>query len=198
MKDHDMENNYLWDRSGEPDPEIQKLEEILGTLRYQPQPLEIPHPIQVGRRRSFFPAMAIAAALALFAVLLGLWFGFHRRQITPALEAQHDKQIDQQVNAPQPPQSVPGKQPSQAAAVQSPKPAVIEKRSAAPRNLLARNQSRGPRVEIRQPRLTPQELAEKEQVLVALRLVSAKLNLAQRKTQGVPQLNTIRNQHKIG
>jgi hypothetical protein len=35
-------------------------------------------------------------------------------------------------------------------------------------------------------------------VLVALRLVSAKLNLAQRKTQGAPQLNTIRNQHKMG
>jgi hypothetical protein len=50
----------------------------------------------------------------------------------------------------------------------------------------------------RQPQLTTEELAEKEQVLVALRLVSAKLNLAQRKTQGFPQLNTIRNQHKIG
>jgi hypothetical protein len=193
-----MEDNYLWDRSGEPDPEIQKLEEILGPLRYQPQPLEIPRHIHVGRR-SFFPAMAIAAALALFAILLGLWFGFHRRQTTPALEAKHDKQIDQQVRAPQPqPQSVPRDQPSQAAAVQGPKPAAIEKRSATPRNLLARNQSRSPRAEIREPGLTPQELAEKEQVLVALRLVSAKLNLAQRKTQGAPQLDTIRNQHKMG
>jgi hypothetical protein len=189
-----MKDNYLWDRSGEPDPEIQKLEEILGTLRYQPQPLEIPHHVHVGHR-SFFPALAIAAALALFAVLLGLWFGFHRRQAAPALEAQHDKQIDQPVNTPQP---VPGNQPSQTAVVKSPKPAVVEKRSVAPRNLLAGNQSRSPRTQIREPGLTSQELAEKEQVLVALRLVSAKLNLAQRKTQGVPQLNTIRNQHKIG
>jgi hypothetical protein len=193
-----MEDNYLWDRSGEPDPEVQELEEILGTLRYQPQPLEIPHHIQAGRR-SFFPAMAIAAAIALFAVLLGLWFGFHRRQTTPVLEAKDDKQIDQQINAPQPQQqSVPGREPSQEAAVQSPKPATTEKRSAAPRNLLAGNQSRSPRMEIRAPGLTPQELAEKEQVLVALRLVSAKLNLAQRKTQGGPQFNSIRNQHKIG
>jgi len=193
-----MEDNYLWDRSGEPDPEVQKLENILGTLRYQPQPLEIPQHIQAGRR-SFFPATAIAAALALFAVLLGLWFGFHRRQTTPALAAKHDSQIDQQDKAPQPqPQSVPGNEPSQAAAVQNPKPTVFEKRSAVPRNLLARDQSRTPRTEIREPGLTSQELAEKEQVLVALRLVSAKLNLAQRKTQGVPQLNTIRNQHKMG
>ena len=34
-----MNNNYLWDRTGEIDPDIQELEETLGTLRYQPQPL---------------------------------------------------------------------------------------------------------------------------------------------------------------
>ena len=195
-----MDNNYLWDRSGEPDPEIQKLEEILGTLRYQPQPLEIPRHVQIGRRRSFFPATAIAAAIALFAVLLVLWFGFHRRQTTPPLEVA-DKQIEQKVDAPKPqPQSVPGNQPLQAG-VNSPKPAGVERRSPSstpntPRNLLAQNKRRVTR--IRQPELSAEELAEKEQVLVALRLVSAKLNLAQRKTQGMPQLNTIRNQHKIG
>ena len=37
-----MNDDYLWDKSGQPDPEIQQLEEILGTLRYQPRPLEIP------------------------------------------------------------------------------------------------------------------------------------------------------------
>ena len=52
-----MNDNYLWDRSGEPDPEIQKLEELLGELRYQPQPLQIPANITVGRKRSFFVPM---------------------------------------------------------------------------------------------------------------------------------------------
>jgi hypothetical protein len=195
----DMEDNYLWDRSGEPDPEVQELEDILGTLRYQTQALEIPRHIQAGRS-SFAPALAIAAALALFAVLLGLWFGFHRRQTTPALTAKHDSQIDRQVKAPPPPpQPGPGNETAQTATGQNPKPTVVEKRSGAPRNLLAaRDQSRTPRTDIREPGLTSQELAEKEQVLVALRLVSAKLNLAQRKTQGGPQLNTIRNQHKMG
>ena len=42
-----MNDDYLWDRTGEPDPEIQQLEEILGTLRYQPQPLAIPAHLQV-------------------------------------------------------------------------------------------------------------------------------------------------------
>jgi hypothetical protein len=187
-----MEDNYLWDRSGEPDPAIQELEAILGTLRYQPRPLEIPYHVQPGRRRNFLPAMAIAAAVALFAVLLGLWFGFHRRQ-APTLKATRDQQHDQQVVTPQS-QENPNNAPR--ALAQSPTPK--QKRSEAPRNLLAVHRNRPTRTVIRQPQLTPEELAEKEQVLVALRLVSAKLNLAQRKAQGLPQLNTIRNQHKIG
>jgi hypothetical protein len=191
----EMENNYLWDRSGEPDPEIQKLEEILGTLRYQPQPLEIPHHVQIGRRRSFFPALAIAAAIALCAVLLGLWLGFHRPEVTPPMQASESP--TEEKNAKTPPPQVgddrPGPQ-SVATVVKSPN--VPNRRRESPRNLLVQNQNRA--TKIRRPALTPEELAEKEQVLVALRLVSAKLNLAQRKTQGVPQLNTIRNQHKIG
>ena len=37
-----MNENYLWDRSGEPDPEVQNLEQILGSLRYQPRPQRFP------------------------------------------------------------------------------------------------------------------------------------------------------------
>lgn len=191
-----MEDNYLWDRSGEPDPEVQELEEILGTLRYQPQPLGIPVNVRVDRRRSFFPSMAIAAAMALLAILLGLWFGFARRQAAPPLQAR-DSQIDQDRN-PGTPQVSPNQQASpDPVLVKNPAPTGIQRRES-PRNLLARSVSRSPRTQIRRPELTPEELAEKEQVLIALRLVSAKLNLAQRKTQGAPQLNVIRNQHKIG
>lgn len=189
-----MEDNYLWDRSGEPDPEVQELEEILGTLRYQPRPLEIPANIPVDRRRKLFPAMAMAAAIALLAVLLGLWFSFNRRQAGPPNQAR-DSQSDQNKDD-EPPQITPGKQDSPApVAVTSPKPMVIQKREA-PHSLLARNRVRSTQTQVRQPELTPEELAEKEQVLIALRLVSAKLNLAQRKAQGAP--NVIRNQHKIG
>jgi hypothetical protein len=60
-----MNDDYLWDKSGEPDPQIQQLEEILGTLRYQPQPLNLP------RRRNYLALLAIAATvvMALLAVL---------------------------------------------------------------------------------------------------------------------------------
>ena len=49
-----IRGDYLWDKTGEPDPEVQELEEILGTLRYQPRPLDIPAGLQVGRRAILF------------------------------------------------------------------------------------------------------------------------------------------------
>ena len=189
-----MEDNYLWDRSGKPDPDVQELEEILGTLRYQPRPLEIPLNVQVDRRRRFFPPMAIAAAMALLAILLGLWVSFNRRQAAPPLRAR-DSQDDPNRNAPLP-QVSPDRQ-AAPVLVKNPEPKRPQKLES-PRNLLARNKARATQTPIRQLQLTPEQLAEKEQVLIALRLVSAKLNLAQRKAQGAPPLNVIRNQHKIG
>ena len=191
-----MSENYLWDRSGEPDPEVQNLEEILGTLRYQPQPLEIPNDVRLKVNRPLFTKLAIAAAIGLIAIALGLWVNFNRPRTVPAVEAKHDSQTYQKSNAAQP-QTTPNDNTPQLAVVKDPTPTIIQKRHREPaRTFVAQNKSRD--TVIRQSALTPQELAEKEQVLLALRLVSAKLNLAQRKSQGLPQLNIIRNQHKIG
>ncbi|PYS32928.1 MAG: hypothetical protein DMF75_10780 [Acidobacteria bacterium] len=132
----------------------------------------------------------------MIAIALGLWVNFNRPRTVPAVEAKRNSQTDQKRNAPQP-QIAPNDNPPQLAVVKDSTPANIQKRHREPaRTLVAQNKSRD--TAIRPSTLTPQELAEKEQVLLALRLVSAKLNLAQRKTQGLPQLNIIRNQHKIG
>jgi len=194
-----MNDNYLWDRSGEPDPEIQELEEILGALRYQPYSLEIPSSVQVGRRRRLFPALAIAAAVALLAVALGLWFHFNHQQSARSLEAKRDLPADQKLNVPPPTQALPNHQAIEVAGMdkQSIQSQKRHRREPAG-NLLGTYKSRGRATTVRQPELTAQELVEKEQVLLALRLVSAKLNVAQRKTLGAPQPNTIRNQHKMG
>ncbi|HVS82403.1 MAG TPA: hypothetical protein VHE60_11780 [Pyrinomonadaceae bacterium] len=188
-----MNDNYLWDRSGEIDPEIQQLEETLGTLGYQAQPLQIPAHVQIGRRRSLYPAMAIAAAIALVAIALGFWFAFKQRQVAPSLEVKQNSQSSpKQIEKPEP---QPKRQPDQAVVNPDSNPPVSQKRHRElTRTLQARNTVRTPAP----PELTPAELAEKEQVLVALRLVSAKLNVAQRRAQGLPALNPIRNQHKIG
>jgi hypothetical protein len=62
-----MNDNYLWDRTGEPDAEVQQLEDLLGSLRYQPRPLAIPPTMNVRRKRAFIP-LAIAAAIALLMI----------------------------------------------------------------------------------------------------------------------------------
>jgi hypothetical protein len=66
------------------------------------------------------------------------------------------------------------------------------------RNLLAVNKVKTVRSEPQPAELTPQEQAKKEQLVAALKLVSAKLNLAQRKMQNSQPTNVIRNQRKVG
>jgi hypothetical protein len=66
-----MNNDYLWDGSGEPDPEIQKLENTLGRFRHnQPAPdFRIPAPSRLRPRfKIAFACLATAAALAIVAM----------------------------------------------------------------------------------------------------------------------------------
>ena len=65
-----MDDRYLWDREGTPDPEIQRLEKLLGGFRGRAAPLKPPAP-----RRAFARALAAAAAIAAAAVGLG-WIVF--------------------------------------------------------------------------------------------------------------------------
>ena len=82
-----MNDDYLWDKTGEPDPQVKKLEEILGTLRYQPKPLELPKDLPQPRKRNYFPWLAIAASL-LLAILAGaFWLSTRTRNEAPPREA---------------------------------------------------------------------------------------------------------------
>lgn len=198
-----MNNNddYLWDRSGQPDPEIQQLEEILGTLRYQPRPLEIPSGVQVERPRSFFrslaPRLAIAATIALLLLGLGVWIGLqHFGRVQPVAIAPH--------NTPAP---VSSPAENRAAAPAS-EPKVVEPPQELPNNqpVLAGYTGR-PRSQSRNAALQKQLLAAREekeaeaakdQLLLALRLTSAKLSYAQKKAQSPNPRELIHNQHKIG
>jgi hypothetical protein len=68
-----MKDDYLWDGSGEPDPEIEHLEKVLGRYRYQPKPLGVVFDQQLlPRRARWWPRLAVAAAIILMA-LAGLW-----------------------------------------------------------------------------------------------------------------------------
>jgi hypothetical protein len=168
-----MKDDYLWDKSGQPDPEIQKLEEILGTLRYQPRPLELP----VSRRRSYVPLLAIAASL-LVLLAAGIWLRA-RNQIVPQ---PHEAQV------------------STPAPVEETKPEqTIPKTPDVPQDTVAVNRHRHRSVA---PVLSTQgreeALVAKEQLMMALRLTTEKLSLVHRKTLNTTPANQIKNQHRVG
>ena len=178
-----MNEEYLWDKSGEPDPEIKELEQILGTLRSKPKPFALPENVQA-RRRSFLPLVAMAATI-LIALLAGLaWLNLRPAQ-------KHEVKVETPsvpvapVNtlAPAPPEQ---KKPEEVAKTLLPAPR---------RQTVAVNESRRNKLAVAGP--SKEALMAKEQLLTALRLASEKLNFAQRKTQN-PSPNQIRNQHKLG
>ena len=159
-----MNDDYLWDKSGEPDPQIQELEEILAPLRYQPQPLELPD--DGFRRRNYFPLLAIAATVLIALLAAGVWLKLRKQQTDPPQEAKFVVP------------SVPSV--SKEKTTDLPKqPVVVRKRN------VKRSFNR------------KEALEAKEQLMLALRVASEKLKLAQRRTQG-PSPNQIKNQHKVG
>lgn len=187
-----MKDDYLWDRSGQPDPDIQQLEDILGELRYQPRPLEIPRAGQSSRNRY----LAIAAAVAMVVLGLGLWLGT-QRQSPSNVTAEKPQESKKEVAAANP---IDEKKRS-TLSVRNNTPVEVEVNKDAQPRPRAVN-SRRPRHIITTPQMTAEEVAEareaKERLMLALRLASSKLNYAQKKTQGSSPTNQIHNQHKIG
>ncbi len=177
-----MNEDYLWDKTGEPDPQIQELEQILGTLRYQPKPLEIPKNVALPRQRNYFPWLAIAASVLLAIIAGGIWLSMRSRGVQPAHEAQVA-----------PPAQVEDKAPVPSGTVT---PAV---QPASREGVVAAHKHR-PRPTV--PVLSKQEREEaqlaKDQLMLALRLTTEKLSLVHKKTQPANPVNQIKNQHRIG
>lgn len=162
-----MNDDYLWDKSGEPDQQIQQLEEILGTLSYQPTPLAVP----ATRRRRYFPVLAIAATVLIALLATGLWF-----RVRTSNQPQKEE-----ARVPAPPTPV----------EQKPAPVIMEPDKAPPLVKVQRNRGNQSLASAAKRREREEALAAKQQLMLALRLASEKLNLAHKKTQ-------IKNQHRDG
>jgi ferric-dicitrate binding protein FerR (iron transport regulator) len=77
---------YLWDGSGQPDSEVERLEALLSPFRYDPSARAIPrveNPAARVRRVRLFPAFAYVAGVAAIAVVLVVMF-VRGRQTAPA------------------------------------------------------------------------------------------------------------------
>jgi FecR-like protein len=83
-KERAMTDDYLWDGSGTPDPEIQHLETILAEFRHVERPLVLPageNPIAVRKPRGVLqsPWLSRCAAAAVILIALSLGIFFSRR-----------------------------------------------------------------------------------------------------------------------
>jgi len=174
-----MNEEYLWDKSGEPDPEIQELEETLGSLGYQPKRLDLPNNNQQTNRRSYVPLVAIAATLVI-AVLAGLLWLSHRQNQRQILTTRTTAPVAPSTTIPE---------------VKKTNEVAKSAETALPQVTVAINRHRRTVAKTTTP--SKEAVLAKEQLMTALRLASEKLNLAQRKTQN-PSVNQIRNQHKLG
>jgi hypothetical protein len=95
-----MNDDYLWDRSGEPDPEIEQLEQALSQYRYQAQPISVALESQLNVRRTGWVKYAAVAAAVLVA-LAGFWlFKLQTKPVTPT-----ETQANHEQPNPEPPQT---------------------------------------------------------------------------------------------
>jgi hypothetical protein len=213
-----IDSDYLWDKSGEPDPEIQQLEEILGTLRYQPRPLEIPDDLQTNPRSGFFsrfaprlvPRLAIAATIVMVLLGLGLWLGLQRLQRgkPPAVAKAPDTASPHSNPGSVSPTPNEDQNSNRVATAPTPEEKHADglRRSRVNPSLLAtttnRSRNKISKGVVRDPQLALNELQEgkaaKDQLMLALRVASAKLNFAQKKMQNTNPRDPVHNQHKIG
>jgi len=182
-----MNEDYLWNKTGEPDEEVKELEEILGVLRFQPRELVLPEDLSVPSRRNYYPQLAIAATVALALLAAGLWFSFNSTN-SPASEVMANSNSNRESSPVIAPKKT--EEPKLAGNKDELQPTPGKKR----RRHLAVN----PELAAKRQQEREEALAAKEQLLIALRLASEKLNQAQRRTQLPAIPNQNRNQHKVG
>jgi hypothetical protein len=196
-----MNEDYLWDKSGDPDPDIERLEKTLGSMRYKrpAEPLPLPATTRTPFRLSFTsPAFAIAATLVILVLAGGLWFGLRRSESTQeqsTVAAPQEKQSQQQiVSGPRPPLD-PIKPTDNKVAQAKDKLAAAQSNSGKRRNKTARYSSgTAQQVLARRHEPNPSERARREQIaregekakaqlIMALHITSQKLNTVQKKMQ---------------
>ena len=166
-----MNDNYLWDKSGEPDAEGQHLETLLSEFRYQPRPLVLP---EATPKRMIFSSTniryAAIAAMALLALGVGIWLS-----VRPATTS---RDVAITPATPTPTIETPAA-PAPKVAPQPPASQVIKRfQTTAPKTHFAKHSPKRLRKSLEE-----EGEQAKEKVLYALQITSEKLNLIAKKVQ---------------
>lgn len=179
-----MNDDYLWDKTGEPDPEIEHIERVLGQLRHQGKPEDVLDKHEkLGRPQSglFRKTFALAAAVAFVALILGAWLSL-RQSNKEAMNAGGVASVELQPATP--PQDK-QQQVSTAETASARNQAPVSVKEAQDKPLPARRRSVNRlRETISSEREQQRGELAKEQLIKALQITSSKLDFIQKKVQG--------------
>lgn len=229
-------SDYLWDKSGEPDPTIERLENLLAAKRYENEPLRLPPAAPLSAPRAIrphrlYPQVAALAAGIMLAIIVGVWM--HERHKSVGIEnasigannsrreALEESRKSSLPAAGAPVDEVERRADKEAVGVEE-KP--VQRRTIEPRGTIKRDvrapgqptdeQLRVARVARRSrsfqtgygkhivvahdvgetevlARLHDERARAKEQLMLAMRMTSAKLNVARDKTQAAHAAQTV-------
>jgi hypothetical protein len=200
-----MNDDYLWDRTGEPDPDIQQVEQVLGTLRYQPRPLELPTHSRIGRPRTFIARVAVAAAVAAMLIGVASWLALRRQDVPIGPVAESQPQPIENLKSAPVNVAAPAKGELAESGIINRQPETKLRQSGIKKSQVAGNKQFRSIKPFNKPfnselsaRDHVEAQAAKAQLLLALRVASSKLNFAQKRAQGAYPGSLIRNQHKVG
>jgi len=202
-----MNEDYLWDKTGERDPEIERLERSLSSLRYKRT--SKPLPLPVASRPQFrlnSTWLAAAAAIALLIFAGGLWLALHRSNsneqsngiaggvVPEPIEFPKDVSVPPTVRTVNPTVQVAEDKKSDRL------PETITSRASHNLNSSTQSVERMQKIALRvrnkervlreEETIRKGELA-KEQLIKALQITSDKLNAVQKKIQGTQEHNPI-------
>ncbi len=195
-----MKEDYLWDKTGAVDPEIERLENALAVFRYQEtEPTALPAniiPFERKTPRVFFRlAFAFAACAAFVIVSLSVLFQFSYPKIevakdsTESIAPQAAKKVLDQAPVKNTDDFIveKGKNPKQPAARKIIKVRKVVQPIARQNKLIAQNG------EVKKPTviLTKEEKFAYEQLMLALSVTSSTFKLVKDKVEGVEEKNAV-------
>lgn len=196
-----MKKDYLWDKSGAADPEIERLENALAVFRYvETEPPALPAkiiPFERKTPRGFFRlAFAFAACAALVMVSLGVWFQSAGKKTEAAKDlietiapqvigkvsdttpvTKPDEKIFEKIKIPK--QSVA----RNVVKIRKTVPAIAHQNKAIARNIAIKK----PTV-----KLTKEEKYAFDQLMLALSVTSSTFKKVKDKVEGVEEKNVVR------
>jgi hypothetical protein len=182
-----MNEDYLWDKSGTPDPEIERLENALQAFRYkETKPPALPannvvpfksDSKKVSSRRIFSIPIAIAASVALVALVSVLWLlvSNNQERAGNGMAANELKQGEE----------IPWKMPPQSVRENSKDDKVVLVPIANKARSSSTKQEQDTEI-----KLTDEERYAYEQLMKALKITSEKLNYIKQKTQSEEKSNS--------